>query len=387
VNGTRPGPVAGLKVLDFTHVFAGPFCTRNLADLGADVVHVESRLRDPGDRHRSSYAHRNKRSIALDLKNAGGHAVAVRLAAAADVIVENFSSNVMRRLKLDYETLSAANPRLIYVSLSGYGHTGPRNAWTSMNLNLQAFTGLMMTTGSEGDPPTSISNSWNDYIGGLHGVIAILHALGERAKTGRGRNFDLSQFECSVATLGPLLMASAVSGTAPKRLGNRSATAAPQGVYPCRGTDEWIAIAIETGEAWHALARAIGFADDAELGAADARMRRHDELDAAISAWTRERAKEDAERALQAAGVPAERMRRIPEVVNAPDSGRVYHPLPGERATPVLACSVPFRFSRSAIGAVGAPCALGEHTGAVLRDWLGVEAAEIDALENDGALV
>src|SRR5471030_58222 len=110
----RAGPVAGLKVLDFTHVFAGPFCTRTLADLGADIVHVESASRDPGDKHRSSYQHRNKRSISLDLKNEAGHALAVRLAGTADVIVENFSSSVMRRLKLDYESLSAGNPRLIY---------------------------------------------------------------------------------------------------------------------------------------------------------------------------------------------------------------------------------------------------------------------------------
>src|SRR5476649_689642 len=109
------GPVEGLKILDFSHVFAGPFCTRTLADLGADVVHVESPSRDPGDRYRAAYAHRNKRSIALDLKSEAGHAVAARLAGAADVIVENFSSSVMRRLKLDYANLGAGNPRLIFV--------------------------------------------------------------------------------------------------------------------------------------------------------------------------------------------------------------------------------------------------------------------------------
>ena len=156
-GATGISPIAGLKLLDFTHVFAGPFCTRTLADLGADVVHVESAVRDPGDRHRATYAHRNKRSIALDLKSEAGYSVATRLAAGADVIVENFSAGVMRRLKLDYETLSARNPRLIYISLSGYGHTGPRSSWTSMNMNLQAYTGLMLTTGAENDPPTAIA--------------------------------------------------------------------------------------------------------------------------------------------------------------------------------------------------------------------------------------
>ena len=108
-------PLAGLKVLDFTHVFAGPFCTRTLADLGADVVHVESPSRDPGDRHRATYAHRNKRSITLDLKSEAGYGIAAQLAAGADVIAENFSAGVMRRLKLDYATLAANNPRSIYI--------------------------------------------------------------------------------------------------------------------------------------------------------------------------------------------------------------------------------------------------------------------------------
>jgi len=384
---TGSGPLAELKVLDFTHVFAGPFCTRTLADLGADIVHVESRSRDPGDKYRASYQHRNKRSISLDLKNEAGHAVAQRLATVADVIVENFSSSVMQRLKLDYDTLHLDNPRLIFLSLSGYGHSGPRSAWTSMNMNLQAFTGLMLTTGSEGDPPTTISNSWNDYIGGLHGVIAVLQALSDRAKTGRGRNIDLSQFECSVSTLGALVMSSAVTRLAPKRLGNRSSKAVPQGVYPCTGTDEWVALTVETDEQWRALAALIGgddLVDDERFASSVGRMRHHDRLDSIISAWTSGCSKLDAEQLLNAAGVPAERMRRVPEVVNSPDSGKAYRPIPGKQAQPVLACSLPFRFSRNAVAAVGPPCVLGEHTNDVLADWLGMDAAEIDALERRG---
>ena len=385
----RPGevagrsPISGLKVLDFTHVFAGPFCTRTLADLGADVVHVESPSRDPGDRHRATYAHRNKRSIGLNLKSEAGHAVATRLARGADVIVENFSAGVMRRLKLDYETLSAGNPRLIYISLSGYGHTGPRSTWTSMNMNLQAYTGLMMTTGAEGDPPTAISNSWNDYIGGLHGIIAVLQALAERVETGRGRNIDLSQFECSVATVGALLMASAVTGRPPKRWGNRSSNAAPQGAYPCAGSDEWCVISVETDEQWRGLAGTIGRADlaaDERLATAVGRLRHHDELDAAIGAWTRERPNTEVEQRLRAAGVPSERMRRVDDVVHSPDSGGAYRPMPGERSKPLVAPSVPFTFSHSTVEAFTAPCKLGEHSHEVLRDWLGMEEAEIAAI-------
>jgi crotonobetainyl-CoA:carnitine CoA-transferase CaiB-like acyl-CoA transferase len=351
--------------------------------LGADVVHVESATRDPGDRHRASYAHRNKRSIALDLKNEAGNSIAAQLARDADVIVENFSAGVMRRLKLDYETLAAGNPRLIYISLSGYGHTGPRSSWTSMNMNLQAYTGLMLTTGAEGDPPTAISNSWNDYIGGLHGIIAVLTAIEERARTGRGRNIDLSQFECSVATVGALLMASAVSGTPPKRLGNRSTSAAPQGAYPCAGEDEWCVLVVETDEQWRALAAAIGrpeLAADDRYATVVGRLRHHDDIDAAIATWTRARPKTEVEQSLRAAGIPAERMRRVDDVVESADSGGAYRPVPGDHKKPLVAPTVPFTFSHSTVEPLTKPCTLGEHNEDVLRDWLGLDTAEFAAL-------
>ncbi len=391
LNARGAGPVAGLRVLDFAHVFAGPFCTRTLADLGADVVHVETHSRGGEDGRRSAYAHRNKRSIALDLKNAAGQATAVRMAGVADVIVENFSSGVMKRLGLGYEALSPATPRLIYVSMSGYGHTGPRREWTSMNMNLQAYTGLMLTTGAEGDPPTAISNSWNDYIGGLHAVIAILHALEDRHQTGRGRNIDLSQFECSVATLGPLLMAASATGKPPKRMGNRSSVNAPQGVYPCAGEDEWCAVSVGTDDQWRALATAIDqprLTQDPRFATMLGRMHNHDALDAAIATWTRELPNDDVERRLQAVGVPAERMRRAEAVVNADDTGHVYKPVPGSNGKrPALAATVPFTFSASAISEIGPTTPLGASTREALRDWLNLSDAEIDELDRQQALV
>ncbi|HLY64055.1 MAG TPA: CoA transferase, partial [Chloroflexota bacterium] len=282
----QPPPLAGVRVLDFSHVFAGPFCTRNLADLGADVVHVETQSRpdklgatQEQEDHRSAYAHRNKRSITINLKHEAGRALTLRLAAVADVAVENFSSRVMRNLGLDYETLQPLNPRLIYVSMSGYGHSGPRSSWTSMNMNLQAYSGLMMTTGAEGDPPTAISNSWNDYVGGLHAAVAVIEALAEREETRRGKNIDLSQFECSVGTLGPLVLSSAVNGSAPRRMGNRSSHAAPQGCYPCDGVDQWCTISVQTDQQWRALAEVIGqpsLAREARFGTLIGRMRGHD---------------------------------------------------------------------------------------------------------------
>jgi len=293
-------PLAGIRVLDFTHVLAGPFCTRLLADLGADVVRVESSkhpdhpwpsafVSDDG-RHASYLnTNRSKRSIAIDLKQAAGKKLASELAGVADVLVENFSAGVMERLALGYDTLKLCNASLIYVSMSGYGHSGPRRDWTSMNMNLQGYSGLMMVTGAEGDPPTAISNSWNDYIGGLHACFAILQALDRRSASGAGSLIDLSQFECSAAMIGSSILSSAVNGVLPPRRGNRSEEFAPQGVYRCAGTDEWCALSVQTEDQWKALAEVIGLAGSNEFGTVAGRRARHDEIGQAISAWTARR--------------------------------------------------------------------------------------------------
>jgi benzylsuccinate CoA-transferase BbsF subunit len=316
--GTTPAraPLAGVRVLDFTHVLAGPYTTRLLADLGAEVLRVESSKHydapwkcsyDDGRIDRPAaylITSRNKRSIAIDLKHPAGVPLAARLGRVADVLVENFSAGVMERLGLDDARLRPDNPGLIYVSMSGYGHSGPRRDWTSMNTNLQGYSGLMLTNGAEGDPPLPVANSWNDYIAALHASFAILEALSERAVSGQGRYVDLSQFECSVATLGALLLGSAVSGQAPPRLGNRSTAAAPQGAYRCAGQDEWCAISVQDDAQWQVLATEMGqpaLASDPRLSTLLGRQRHHDELDAAITEWTRPQEAAVVERRLQAA--------------------------------------------------------------------------------------
>ncbi len=409
-------PLAGVRVLAFTHVLAGPFCARLLADLGADVVMVETSGRQDrlgasradaayrGRRDRTLSGlnnNRTKRSAAIDLKTPAGRDAATRLAVAADVLVENFSAGALARLKLDYPSLQPLNPRLIYVSMSGYGHTGPRRAWTSMNLNLQAYSGLMMVTGQADDPPTTISNSWNDYLGGQHAAFAVLDALAERVRTGQGCQLDLSQFECGVATLGPLLLASAVNGDVPPREGNRSTAAAPQGVYRCAdrasppasrdgaATDEWCAISVQDDAQWTALVRALGdpaWGHDARFGTLAGRQRHHDEIDAHLSAWTPQLAQQQAERRLQAAGVPARRMRRIQEVVDEADGASVFQPLEDPPGWQMLVTGLPFTFGRSVLPAPKPAPHLGEHTREVLAEWAGLDAAEIADLQAQGVL-
>jgi benzylsuccinate CoA-transferase BbsF subunit len=400
-NVTPPTPLAGIRVLDFTHVLAGPFCTRLLADLGADVVRVESSKHPDhpwpsafisSDGRHASYlnTNRSKRSVAIDLKNEVGQKVASCFAGAADIVIENFSTGVMGRLKLDYETLQRANPGLIYVSMSGYGHDGPRHGWTSMNMNLQGYSGLMMVTGAENDPPIAISNSWNDYIGGLHACFAILQAVDKRATTGKGTRIDLSQFECSASMIGPLLLSSTVNGTAPLRRGNRSAVFAPQGVYRCAGTDEWCALSVETDEQWKALAKAMGqenWASDTRFTEVTGRMRHHDEIDRQLQAWMQPLPNTDVEHRLKAAGVPAARMRRINDVIESGDSASVFAKMEEPRVGSMLTTRLPFSLASDSLPAPRSAPGLGENTAEVLREWLSFSDEEIAVVKEQEALL
>ncbi len=400
-NQASCAPLAGIRVLDFTHVLAGPFCTRLLADLGADVVRVESSkhpdypwpsafISDDG-RHASYLnTNRSKRSIAIDLKNETGQKVAARLAATSDVVIENFSAGVMGRLKLDYPTLQVLNPALIYVSMSGYGHDGPRRDWTSMNMNLQGYSGLMMVTGAEGDPPTAISNSWNDYIGGLHACFAILQAVDQRLSSGKGARIDLSQFECSAAMIGPLLLSSAVNGTTPLRRGNRSAICAPQGVYRCAGADEWCALSVETDEQWKALTKSMGQEDwgsHSRFATVTGRMRHHDEVDQKIEAWTQILPNTEVECRLKTVGIPAERMRRINDLLESENGATVFVKMEERRMGSILTTRLPFSLSSDSLPAPTSAPGLGEQTMEVLREWLNLSQQEIATMKDQKALL
>lgn len=392
-------PLAGVRVLDFSHVLAGPMCTRLLADLGADVVRIESSKRvdtpwrsvtDPELNRTYAYimVHRGKRSMTINLKTETGAELARKLARVADVVVENFSASVMKRLGLEYERLKTLNPRLIFLSMSGYGHDGPRKDWTSMNSNLQAYSGLMTVTEREGERPVSISNSWMDYVGGLHGCYSVMQALMQRGSDGAGRHIDLAQFESGVGILGHLVLAGIVNRKAPQRRGNRSETFAPQGCYPCAGKDQWCVISVETNEQWRALVTAMNLPGDMyapELDLLVNRRRAHDSIDAAISKWTSQRTAEDVEDVMRVAGVPAERMRRVDEVFGDAIDG-VFHLKPS-RSGQILLTDLPFGFTPRKQREFGTAPRLGEHTDDTLKDWLDLDSAEIKNLHDSGVLV
>ena len=379
-------PLSGIRVLDFGHIVAGPFCVRLLAELGADVVKVETASRQGrtgarrgGTRPNNTngrtphlwHINRNRRSIDLDLKTERGLALARRLAEVADVLVENFSSGVMDRLGLGYADLQKSNPRLVYASMSAFGHSGPRSRWTGMNVTLQACSGLMLATGAEGDPPIGISNSWNDYVGGLHTAVAILGALGRRTASGAGCHLDVSQFECSVAMVGSLLLASAVTGAPPERLGSRSRSAAPQGCYRCAGDDQWCAISVQSDEQWRAFLAVLG--DEAaplretRYATLAGRLEHHDAIDKTIEVWTGTHAPAEVEHRLRQHGVPAASMRRGNEFAETEEWQKLLLPV---EPSGMKVVGLPFAFRGSApVEAIAAP-RLGANGSEVLRDWL-----------------
>ena len=389
MTAARKPPLSGIRVLDFGHILAGPFCARLLADLGAEVVKVETATRQgrlgarrggvrsgntSGRTPLLAHINRNRRSIDLNLKTESGLDLARRLADKADVLIENFSAGVMDRLGLGYAELAKRNPRLVFASMSAYGHTGPHRNWTGMNVTLQACSGLMLATGAPGDPPIGISNSWNDYIGGLHTAVAILGALSKRAETGRGCHLDMSQFECSVAMIGSLVLASAVNGALPARRGNRSTSAAPQGCYRCAGDDQWCAISVQSDDQWQALLSELG--DKApqlrapRFATLAGRIEHHDEIDAVLESWTRTHPRADVERRLALRGVPAAAMRRGNEIAEIEEWRQVLRPLAGWDTKSV---GLPFTFRGGArVDAVAAP-RLGEHGREVMREWLNLD--------------
>src|SRR5919198_2541429 len=229
-------PLAGIRVADFTWVWAGPFCTLQLAHLGAEVIRVETATRpcvtrllppyadfEPGP-NRSGYFNQynqGKKSITLDLKRPEAIDAAKRLCAASDVVVENFAAGVMDRLGLGYEVLSRLRPGIVMIALSSYGATGPDREKVSYGPAQVPLSGMSSVTGYRGFPPMHVGISYGDPTGGLHGAVAVLAALLHRARTGEGQYIDLSQWETSVAVLGEGVMEQVMNGTQPPRMGNR----------------------------------------------------------------------------------------------------------------------------------------------------------------------
>jgi len=389
------GPLTGIRVADFTWVWAGPHATLQLAHLGAEVIRVEAlhrpcvtRLLPPWPDgvpglNRSGYFNQfnqGKRSIAVDLKTPDGLDIAHRLVARSDVAAENFAAGVMDRLGLGYETLRALNPRLVMIALSGYGATGPERQFVSYGPAQVPLSGMSSLTGYRGAPPMHVGISYGDPNGGVHGAFAVLAALWHRERTGEGQYVDLSQWETSMAVLPEGLMDAAMNGTAPERNGNRDPEMAPHGIFRSAGDDRWIAIAIRDDREWRTLAVLMGqpgLAADPRFATLAARHANEDALESLVATFTATRSAEDLTEMLQGAGLaafPAMSNRDLHDDAHLAARGffvELEHPEVGVRRH----LGIPWRMTETPCAVERpAPC-LGEATDYVLGEVLGFDAA------------
>lgn len=319
------GPLRGIRVIECGEAYAIPHATRLLADMGADVIKVESCIRpdvsrvwpfpnnDPGEEFWNRGAifnepNRNKRGITLDLRTPDGVEIFRSLVATADVVCENYTPRVMAQFGLDYPALVAVKPDIIMVSSTGYGHTGPWTHYTAWGFTLEPTAGISHFVGRPDGPPLRSGIAYVDMPAAAIAAYAVLAALRHRRRTGRGQWIDLSQYEVGAAFIAEALVAASFGGDIGGRTGNRHRVLAPQGVYPCAGADRWVGLTVVDDDDFAALCRVIGrpeLLDDPRFATAEARRQHHDDLDAAIAAWTRDRSAEEAAAALRRAGIAA----------------------------------------------------------------------------------
>nr|WP_275942459.1 CoA transferase [Rhodococcus sp. MS16] len=399
----------GVRVLDLTWVLAGPYGTRILADHGAEVIKVESigrpdptrfapfmhLSRGPHDNpNTSGYfndVNRNKRSITLDTRSAEGLSVLRDLIRKSDVVVENFSSSVMDKMGLGYEQLRELNPDIIYVSMSGMGHTGPRKDWVSYADIVSASTGLTSLTGWNADDVVGVIYGHGDIVAGLQAAVAALAALDYRDRTGRGQHVDLSQLEAMAAHMGTSVLRAARSQS-PDPIGNSHCELAPHGVYPCHGADRWCSIAIRGMTEWNTLCRIIGaehWIDNPDFRSVEGRRANLERIDDAIADWTRTLPPETVMERLQSAGIAAGAIQDGRDLVDGDPHLRARnfysvqeHPLAGtflHEGIPVRRNSEPGSIRRAAP-------VLGADTDDVLKSVLGYSDKRITGLRDQSIL-
>ena len=400
------GPLRGVRVLDLTHVWAGPLSTRVLADLGAEVVKIEApmgrgprvfpekKLIDgwvgggPGDEpyNRNAYfvkLQRNKRSVAVDLKTDAGRETFLRLVRVADVVIENFHPGTMPRLGLSYEVLASANPSIVHVSMPGFGRDGPYSERVAFGPTVEAMSGLADVMGYASDEPRTTAMALMDAVAAVNAAAAVVKELRQRKVPGPGAFVEIPLHESAVTFCGPWLIERQL-GNPVERLANRHPGMAPHGVYPCAGEDEWIAVACRDDDDWRALCSVVpGLDSETDIAA-----RRCDGpgIDAAISSWTARRDKRVAARTLQMAAVPAGPVNTTPDMLIDPQTRERGFFVPIEPGpTPMPGNPIKMRGISSDDWT---PCPkLGADNAAVLRDWLDYSDGQIAELERAGVIV
>jgi crotonobetainyl-CoA:carnitine CoA-transferase CaiB-like acyl-CoA transferase len=399
-------PLEGIRVADFTWVWAGPFCTLQLAHLGAEVIRIETATRPcitrllppwpdgkPGV-NRSGYFNQynqGKRSLTLNLKQPEALTIAKQLVAKSDIVTENFAGGVMDRLGLGYETLKQLRSDIIMISLSGYGVTGPEKEYISYGPAQVPMSGMSSLTGYKGWRPMHVGISYGDPNGGLHGAFAVLCALMYRARTGKGQYIDLSQWETSTAMVAEGLLDYSMNGSQPERDGNRDAYMSPHGVFRCAGHDQWASLAVRGDDEWQRLCTVIGhpeLATDPRFATLVARKQNENELETLLSAWTATRSPQEVTEQLQAARIPAAPSMSNKDLATDPhlNSRSIFvrheHPEVGVQQH----VGIPWQLSKTPLAVRHPAPTLGRDTDYVLREILGYSTTDISTLREQQVL-
>jgi formyl-CoA transferase len=379
-----PLPLEGIRVLDFSRVLAGPYCTMMLGDLGADVIKVESPEGDdtrhwgpPYQGGESAYylcCNRNKRSIVVDMQTEEGREIARRLALKGHMLVENFRLGAMERWGLGYEDLSAQNPGLIYCSISGYGRTGPDAHLPGYDYVMQGVGGIMSVTGEEDEPPTKVGVAIVDLTAGMFALSAILAALRVRDLTGRGQRIDISLFDSHLAWLANVGSNYLVSGETPGRYGNGHPNIVPYQTFRTR--DGWIVLAVGNDRQWQRFCEAVGRLDllaDSRFAKNDSRVRYRAELIPILEELFMRRMLDEWLSLLRDSEVPAGPVNTVDRALSSLQAEargmvqEIAHPQIG----PMRVVASPLRLEATPPVIKRHPPMLGEHTEEVLREVLG----------------
>jgi benzylsuccinate CoA-transferase BbsF subunit len=401
------GPLSGIRVLDFTWAWAGPFCTMQLAHLGAEVIRIETTARPacvtrlippfaddiPGPNRAGYFNQYNmgKKSILMNLARPEAIEIACEMVRHCDIVADNFAAGVMEKLGLGYDKLRRFRPDLIMISMSGYGQTGPFKGFIGYGPPASAAAGMFFATGYRGMGPSEIGISYPDPNAGIFGAFAIMAALTQRALTGEGQYIDQSQWETALVLMPEGLLQYEMTGHEPERQGNRDCVMAPHECYRAAGDDNWVSIAVGTEEEWRALCRVMGnpaLADDPRFNTASLRKQNEDVLDEIVTAWTSQHDRWEVTRMLQAAGVaafPALSNKDLAEDPHLQERGFLAepeHPEIGKRKH----AGIPWKMS-------GTPCAVrsaapirGADTEDVMKSLLGYTSDKVEQLRKAGIL-
>ena len=397
---TQALPLEGIRVVDYSHFLAGPYLSRCLAALGADVVKVERpKAGDAGREHpwfvggQSGYflqQNMGKQGLCINLKDPRGLELMHKLTDGADVFVENYRPGALDRLGLGYKELSSRNPGLVYCSVSAYGHTGPDSHRAGFGLIAEAKSGIMQMVGSPGEAPPLLRVALGDMYTGIHGVASVCAALLGRVKSGKGQHIDLALYDCLVSMHDYAVQCYTMSGgtEVPVQTGHDLPHSTLYGVFAA--VDGYVVIAAQVDDAWKRFAKLVGdasFASDARFHSAAGRNAHREEILPVVRGWVSQRSVRECLDALDAVNVPGAKVQRIDEVLADPQivaRGMVIeqeHPVLGKVRLPNL----PFRFSDCDTSQkVPAPL-LGQHNRSI-ASRLGYSETEVDALVRDGVL-